>query len=65
MVRQVVRIANWYGWQAEIARAMDAERVSTLQDLDDRALQALHDRMIQLEECVQTGGGAPDAPPAW
>lgn len=64
-IREVMRIATWYGWVGEIERALDVARVSSLPQLNDANLGLLLQRMQQLEECVQTGVGAPDAPPGY
>lgn len=62
--REIGRIAAWYGWTMEITRALDAACATCLAELDDASIEALQRRMRQLEECAQTGVGAPDAPPA-
>jgi hypothetical protein len=62
--RQVERIAAWYGWQAEIVRALDSECVASLQGLSESGLDTLHARRKQLEECAQHGLDCPDAAPA-
>jgi hypothetical protein len=62
--REIDRIATWYGWQAEIVRALDAECVASLQGLSDAGLERLQLRMKQLEECAQNGLDCPDAAPA-
>jgi hypothetical protein len=64
-MREIARIARWYGWSTEIERALDAAGVPSLPQLNDRDLGSLLHRMQQLEECIQTGSGAPDAPPAY
>lgn len=63
-VREITRIAAWYGWTNEIQRVLDAANLDMLAMLDDSALNELRDRMTHLEECAQHGIGAPDAPPA-
>lgn len=63
-VRELNRIATWYGWGAEIERALDAEHVPTMDMLSDQGLMALKRRMRQLEDCVQFGASPPDSPPA-
>lgn len=63
-IREVTRIATWYGWQAELARALDAAGACSLHGLSREDLAALVTRMQLLEECVQHGGDPPDAPPA-
>lgn len=62
--REVARIATWYNLGAEVARQLDAAGVSLVVSLDDQALEQLVARMRQLEDCIQNGGDAPDAPPA-
>lgn len=63
-IREITRIATWYGWPGEMARALDAAGAESLQGLGELELDALVSRMRLLEECVQNGGDAPDAPPA-
>lgn len=63
-IREVTRIAAWYGWGDEVVRALDGECVVTLSALSPVGLEQLVARMRQLEECVQNGGDAPDVPPA-
>lgn len=63
-IRDIMRIASWYGWSSEITRAMDAASASTLHDLMPDDLDLLHRRMRTLEDCVHTGSDAPDSPPA-
>jgi hypothetical protein len=62
--REIDRIATWYGWKAEVVRALDAERVASLQGLSEIGLERLQQRMKQLEECAQNGLDCPDAAPA-
>ena len=62
--RNVERIAAWYGWAGEIARALDAVGACTVSELSDEALARLDARMRQLEDCVKEGLDCPDAPPA-
>lgn len=62
-IREITRIATWYDWVGEIERALDVAGVTSLPQLNDANLGVLLRRMQQLEECVQTGVGAPDAPP--
>lgn len=63
-IREITRIAGWYGWSSEIQRVLDRENVMFLSSLAPDVLQQLHGRMKDLEDCVQQGLGAPDAPPA-
>lgn len=63
-VREINRIAIWYHWTAEVQRFIDNTGVCSLAALDDSELRTLHARMKGLEDCVQHGYGAPDAPPA-
>lgn len=62
--REIRRIAKWYGWNDEIARALDLAGADSLEALPLAETDQLVDRMKLLEDCVQTGGDAPDAPPA-
>lgn len=63
-MREITRIATWYGWTGEIARVLDATGALSLAGLEEESLEELLTRMRLLEECVQNGGDAPDAPPA-
>lgn len=63
-IAEIQRIARWYGWHDEITAALAAAGVDALRTLPAHALDALAARMAQLEDCVQTGLGPPDAPPA-
>lgn len=63
-VRAINRIATWYGWGSEVQRHLDKYGACALSGLNEASLHELHERMVQLEECVQSGCGAPDAPPA-
>jgi hypothetical protein len=62
--REILRIAAWYNWGPEITRFLDAYSVISLCGLPIEGLNRLLDRMKQLEDCVQMGFDAPDAPPA-
>jgi len=62
--REIERIARTYGWQGEIERALDRAEAVTIDALDEIEISALRDRMRSLEECVQEGLDAPEAPPA-
>lgn len=62
--REITRIAGWYGWTSEIQRVLDRENKLFLSSLAPEVLQQLYVRMKDLEDCVQQGLGAPDAPPA-
>lgn len=63
-IREINRIAAWYGWGSEIQRALDAADAESLAALDDQLLEGLRLRLQNLEDCVQAGMGPPDAPPA-
>ena len=63
-IREVMRIATWYGWMGEVARSLDRELAASLASLSDEGLDQLVVRMRLLEECAQNGGQAPDAPAA-
>ncbi|HEY0503591.1 MAG TPA: hypothetical protein VGD42_08855 [Lysobacter sp.] len=63
-IREVNRVATWYGLQAEVGRALDAAGASCLTGLGEEDLDRLVARMRLLEDCVQNGGDAPDAPAA-
>lgn len=63
-IREIMRIANWYGWPGEVTRALDSAGALSLHSLESDQLSRLLQRMRTLEDCVQNGGDAPDAPPA-
>ncbi|MBN8260978.1 MAG: hypothetical protein J0L59_01480 [Xanthomonadales bacterium] len=63
-MREIQRIAAWYGWTDEVQREIDESYAESMGSLPDERLDALYDRMRNLEECAQHGIGAPDAPPA-
>lgn len=63
-IRDVMRIASWYGWMGEVERALDAANCGSLQSMGQEDLDRLANRMRRLEDCAQNGMGAPDAPPA-
>jgi hypothetical protein len=62
--REIGRIASWYQLQGEVARALDRAGVAVVSALDEQALEQLVARMRLLEDCIQNGGDAPDAPAA-
>jgi hypothetical protein len=62
--REIERIASWYGWTAEIARALDRRAAPCIAALADDDVDRLLDRMKTLEDCVREGLDCPDAPPA-
>jgi hypothetical protein len=62
--RETVRIATWYGWMAEIARALDMEGATSIESLSDDGLGLLLDRLQRLEHCMQEGLDPPDCAPA-
>lgn len=63
-MRNITRIAIWYGWTVEVQRALDAKAATHLAALNDDELRALNNRMTQLEDCAQHGFGPPESPPA-
>jgi hypothetical protein len=63
-IRDIMRIASWYGWMGEVERALDAGSCPSLHSLPEEELDRLSARMRRLEDCAQNGMGAPDAPPA-
>lgn len=63
-VREIERIASWYGWGAEIVRHLDHCGATSLPELIDSDVDALLTRLQRLEECVREGLDCPDAPPA-
>jgi hypothetical protein len=63
-VRNINRIACSYGWIGELQHQLDRYEASSIQSLSRDQLEALHQRMVQLEACVQDGCDPPDAPHA-
>lgn len=63
-MRNITRIAAWYGWAHEIQRILDLKGKIHLSSLNDDDLSSLLNRLLQLEDCTQNGFGPPDAPPA-
>ena len=63
-IRRIAEIAHGRGWQIEVTRALDAHAASYVDDLPDKAVSALRERMEYLEECVQCACDPDDAPPA-
>lgn len=64
-IREITRLASYHGWGQEVSRFLDRCEVAALPALPDDDLQALRDHMRRLEDCLHSGAGAPDAPPAW
>jgi len=64
MIRAINRIAISYGWVGELQRMLDMYDASSLSALDDEQIDAVHQRMLTLEACVQDGCDPPDAPHA-
>ncbi|WP_295936940.1 hypothetical protein [uncultured Xanthomonas sp.] len=64
-IREITRLATYHGWGQEVARFLDRNYAPSLPALADDALQALRDHMLRLEDCLHSGAGAPEAPPAW
>lgn len=62
--REIGRIASWYQLPGEVTRALDQAGVSLMSALDEESLEQLLGRMRRLEDCIQNGGDAPDAPAA-
>lgn len=63
-LREIMRIANWYGWANEVDRALDSAGAMTALSLSDDQIEALLARMNQMEDCVQNATDCPDGPPA-
>ena len=63
--REIVRLATAYGWQGEVDKALDAAKGMSLSSLGDQELEALLQRLRRLEDCLHTGIGSPDSPPAY
>jgi hypothetical protein len=62
--REIARIASWYGWGCEVARALDAHAAASVAGLTDEQAEQLAARLRNLECCVQEGLDPPDSPPA-
>ena len=63
--REVIRLATTYSWQVEIDRALDDAHAMSLSTLSDDQLESLLRRLRNLEDCLHTAIGPPDAPPAY
>lgn len=63
-LREIARIATWYGWGAEVTRALDAEGVAAAGELSDDGIEKLVTRMKALEDCAQSGCDPDDMPSA-
>lgn len=63
-LREIARIATWYGFGAEVTRTLDRECVSVAGELSDDAIESLLERMKHLEAAVQTGCDTDDTPAA-
>lgn len=64
MTRDILRIAQTYGWQGAIAHFMDTRGVGYLSDLSEPQLEDLHGRMLGYLDAAQTGCDSIDALPA-
>ena len=64
MGREILRIAQTYGWQGAIAHFMDTKGASYLSDLSDPQLAELHGRMLGYLDAAQTGCDSIDSLPA-
>lgn len=62
--RQIRRLAQRYGWDDEVDRALEAAGAPALKYLDPDRLEALLSRLRALEDCLHTPCDPPDAPPA-
>ena len=63
--REIVRLATGHGWQSEVDKALDAAQGMSLSSLSDEDLEALLQRLRRLEDCLHSGIGSPDSPPAY
>jgi hypothetical protein len=63
-LREINRIASWYGWGSEIVRFLDGLGAGSTSALSIDQVEQLRDRMVRLERCAQDGCDAPDSLPA-
>lgn len=63
-VRNINRIACTYGWIQDLQHQLDRFGATSIRCLTDEQLDALHSRMVMLENCVQDGCDPPDMPAA-
>ena len=64
-LREIFRIANLYGWQLEIEKAMDDAHVILITHMSDEKIEALHHRLLHLKDCLDCGGSSPDSHAAY
>ena len=62
--REIHRIAWTYGWQAEVARALDFHAATSLSALDDPQVDELAARMRRLLDCAMNACDFEDVLPA-
>lgn len=63
-LREIARIATWYGLGAEVTRWLDREGVEVAGELSDDGVESLVARLKHLEDALQTGCDPADIPPA-
>jgi hypothetical protein len=63
--REIERVAAWFPWgMGVVARWLDGQRVTSIDELTDDSCLALRDRMVGLEEGVQHCCDSDEEPPA-
>lgn len=62
--REIHRIAWTYGWQGEVARALDTQGAISLSALDDDQVERLAAKMRRLLDSAMCGCDSEDALPA-
>lgn len=64
LIREILRIAQTYGWQPAVAAYLDARGLGSLASLTESELEELADRMAGYVEAAQYGCDPFDALPA-
>ena len=64
LIREILRIAQTYGWQASVAAYLDDRRLGSITALTESQLEELADRMAAYVEAAQYGCDVFDALPA-
>jgi hypothetical protein len=60
-IREISRIATYYGWGHEVSRFLDRHHVGSVPELSEDQVYELADRMCRFEQCAHEGLGWPDA----
>lgn len=63
-MREIIRIADAYGWRGAITHYLDTRGESHIADLSDVQLDDLLDRMLGFVDAAETGSSLADCLPA-